>query len=157
MIWTPDNQNWGVAKTLKFDSKIVVEWRMMNAVSRDQILFIFFRKSTFRFMEAWLARGFLNLTAFQSMECLLCHAYCILYVILWITFPFPLAIFYPCYFQWGLISWVFNNNFSFDRLETITTFLVLAKKKRVRSPWSSSGWQQCLAFCFLPFSLFLFF
>lgn len=91
------------------------------------------------------------------MECLLCHAYCILYVILWITFPFPLAIFYPCYFQWGLISWVFNNNFSFDRLETITTFLVLAKKKESDHPGAVLDGNNVWHFVFLPFSFFNFF
>lgn len=99
----------------------------------------------------------LTSTWFFEPDCISIHGMvtvpCVLYIVCDSVDYLPLS---ACYFLSLLFSMGFNNNFSFDRLETITTFLVLAKI-RVRSHWSSSGWQQCLALCFFAFlSLFFF-
>lgn len=74
----------------------------------------------------------LTSTWFFEPDCISIHRMftvpCVLYIVCDSVDYLPLS---ACYFLSLLFSMGFNNNFSFDRLETITTFLVAKKKSQI--------------------------
>lgn len=99
----------------------------------------------------------LTSTWFFEPDCISIHGMvtvpCVLYIVCDSVDYLPLS---ACYFLSLLFSMGFNNNFSFDRLETITTFLV-AKKKESDHPGAVLDGNNVWHFVFLPFFLYFFF